>query len=235
MKIPKRKKAQFTVNLPISKKRVTVTPFDVSDELILAQAAEADDINANIEALLQVVSGCVQDDIDVSDLPTVDLEYLFLNIRAKSVGEKIELKYKFPDGVEVPVEIPIDKIKVDLGSCKNNKIKIDEDTMVVMRPPSYSIVREFIANETEEGDKFAVLRQTATCVSQLVIGEDVYQEKDLEVEDVAEWLSSLTLLEYVKVSDYVANLPVLTYTAKIIHPETNEVVMYDLRGLQDFF
>jgi len=235
MALPKRKKAQFTVTLPSSKQKIKACAFDVSDELILAQAKDSNDVNAIIDAILQVTAGCVEgQNINVEELPSVDVEYLFIVVRSKSVGENIELTYKFEDGEEVPVEIDIDKIRVDYTSCIQPQIKLDDSTMIVMKYPSMNEYRE--EEEEQEKSKYSrTIEYCARCVDQIVLEDEVYQRSDMSLQDIILWLEGLSLAEFEKVSDFVTNLPVMAYDVKIKHPKTKETHTIALRGLQDFF
>lgn len=234
MALPKIATPRFGLELPSSGKRISFRPFLVKEEKALLMAAQSEDSLAMIDAVKDVIGACCED-IDVNKLPYFDLEYLFLNIRAKSVGEIIKLEYRHSGGLNykgesceaiTPVEINLETVKVEKTEGHTNKIQIDDNLGVEMRYPNINDIKTI----TEGKDEIEML---AKCILSVYDSEDVYEPDNLQ--DSVQFLESLNTSQFSKIMQFINTMPKLkhkiTYKCKGCGQEDTVV----LEGMSDFF
>ena len=238
MPLPKISTPTYELVLPSSNKKIKYRPFLVKEEKILKLAMESQDTSTVAQAVKDVLSTCILSrGIKVDKLSTFDIEYLFLNIRGKSVGEAIEVMVTCPDDgkTQVPTSINIDEIKVNIDKEHSKDIKLDDQYSLRMRYPSMS---EFIKNnfstpsDVTVDDTFDLI---ASCVDQVYSEEESWAAADCTKKELTQFVESLNSNQFKEVEKFFDTMPKLSHTVKIINPNTkkeNEVV---LEGLQNFF
>ena len=238
MPLPKIVTPTYELELPSSGQTIKYRPFLVKEEKVLVLAMESEDTKQITNAIKAVLKSCVQTKgIKVEQLPTFDIEYLFLNIRGKSVGETLEVNIICPDDGEttVPVDIDLDLIQVEKSDDHSNKIKLDANLMMEMKYPSLD---QFIKNnfdfkeENQMDQSFALI---ATCIDKIYSEEEVWATADCTKKEVNEFLESMNSSQFKEIEKFFETMPKLQHTVQVTNPKTkvkNEVV---LEGLASFF
>ena len=221
----------YTLTVPSTKKRVKYRPFLVKEQKLLILALENDDQEQILDAITKTIQNCLHTKIKVEDMALFDIEYLFLQIRARSISEEIEMKVTCADDGETTVDVKfmVDDVKVNFPKGHTNVIKIDDDLTVEMKYPDldYFTKVNFIG---EEPDAYELV---AKCIKRVYVGEDDYSADS--VEESKKWVEGLTNAQFDKIQAFFETMPTLKHVLKVKNPKTkvaNEVV---LEGLSDFF
>ena len=238
MPLPKIATPTYELVIPSSKKKIKYRPFLVKEEKILILAMESEDTNQIANAVKNVISSCILSrGIKVEKLSTFDIEYLFLNIRGKSVGEQIEVMVTCPDDkkTKVPTSINIDSIKVQIDDKHSKDIVLDDQYTLRMKYPSLS---EFIKNNFANIDDINVddtFELIASCIEQVYSEEESFAASDCTKKELSQFLEQLNSSQFKEIEKFFDTMPKLSHTVKVTNPKTkkeNEIV---LEGLQSFF
>ena len=238
MPLPKISTPTYELELPSTGKTVKYRPFLVKEEKVLVIALESEDNKQITNAIKAVLKSCVQTrGIKVENLPTFDIEYLFLNIRGKSVGDELEVNIICPDDGEtqVPVTINLDDIKVEKSEEHTNKIKLDNSLMMEMAYPSLDqfIKNNFDFNETNQMDQsFALI---ASCIDKIYSDEEVWATADCTKKEVNEFLESMNSAQFKEIEKFFESMPKLQHNIKVTNPKTGVESDVVLEGLASFF
>ena len=234
MALPKPVRPEYTTKLPSTGKTVKFVPFSVKEEKVLILASESKDMDEIANAITNVLESCVTSpNFQVKDLALYDIELLFLKTRAKSVGEKLEVRVTDPndDTYTVPHEIDVDKITVKTTKGHSDTIKLGPDTVVKMRYPGIDFFVEGVPLNTIT-NRIDVASQ---CVEQIAVGEEVYNREDMQEGEAQEWLEGLTSTQFNKVMDFFQTMPRLSHSFTLKNKNTGEPFTITLEGLSDFF
>ena len=238
MPLPKIATPSYELVIPSSKKKVKFRPFLVKEEKILILAMESQDNTQIASAVKDVISNCILTrGIKVDKLSTFDIEYLFLNIRGKSIGEDVEVMVTCPDDgkTQVPTRIMLDDIKIQISDDHNQDIKLDDEYTLRMKYPSLD---EFIKNNFNAGgdinvdDTFDLI---SSCIEQVYSEEESWAASDCTKKELSQFVEQLNSSQFKEIEKFFDTMPKLSHTVKVINPNTkkeNEVV---LEGLQSFF
>ena len=238
MPLPKIATPTYELELPSTGKSIKYRPFLVKEEKVLVIALESEDTKQITNAIKAVLKNCVlTKGIKVENLPTFDIEFLFLNIRGKSVGEEIEVNIVCPDDGEtnVPVFIDLDSIQVQKDDDHTNQIKLDDDLMMEMKYPS---LEQFIKNnfDFQEGNQMdQSFELIATCIDKIYNEDEVWATADCTKKEVKDFLESMNSSQFKEIEKFFESMPKLKHTIEVTNPNTkvtNEVV---LEGLASFF
>ena len=238
MPLPKIATPTYELELPSTQKPIHYRPFLVKEEKLLVLALESENTKEITTAIKNVIKSCIKTrGIKVETLPTFDIEFLFLNIRGKSVGEDIEVNLICPDDgkTQVPVTINIDDVKIQRTEGHTNKIKLDSSLMMEMKYPSLS---EFIKNNfdfKEENVMDQSFELIATCIDKIYNEEEVWAAADCTKKEITTFLDSMNSSQFKEIEKFFETMPKLSHQVKITNPNTNvesEVVM---EGLSSFF
>ena len=208
---------EYTLIIPSSKKEIKYRPFLVKEEKILLLAMESEKTEEIIDATKRIIENCVYGDINVGEMPTFDIEYIFLQLRAKAKGEVIDLKYKCPKcESEIPIAINIDDIKViEKGNEHNKDIKLNEELGVMMKYPNLSLQSK-IAGATEGKPEIEGLFETLTaCIDYIYDKETTYPSKDHTKKEMTDFLESLTDTQFQKLSKFFETSPALRHEVEL--------------------
>ena len=230
----------YELTLPSTGKKLKYRPFLVKEEKLLILALESKNQAEITNSVKDVLRECViTKGIKIDDLPTFDIEYLFLNIRAKSIGEDINLIVTCPDDkeTEVKVTVYVDEIEVVKSKDHNKDIKLDKDMTLRMRYPSLS---QFIENnfDTEDESKTTVdktFQLIADCMDTVFTKEDAWDSKDYTPDERLNFIEQLSSKQFKDVEKFFATMPKLSHTIEVINPNTKEKSSIVLEGLADFF
>ena len=238
MPLPKIVTPTYELELPSSGQTIKYRPFLVKEEKVLVLAMESEDTKQITNAIKAVLKSCVQTKgIKVEQLPTFDIEYLFLNIRGKSVGETLEVNIICPDDGEttVAVDIDLDLIQVEKSDDHSNKIKLDANLMMEMKYPSLD---QFIKNnfdfkeENQMDQSFALI---ATCIDKIYSEEEVWATADCTKKEVNEFLESMNSSQFKEIEKFFETMPKLQHTVEVTNPKTKVKSEVLLEGLASFF
>ena len=238
MPLPKITTPTYELELPSTEKKVRYRPFLVKEEKVLLIALESEDTKEITNAIRAVIKSCVLTrGIKVETLPTFDIEYLFLNIRGKSVGEVIEVNLICPDdGVtEVKKNIPIDDIKIQRTDGHTNQIKLDDNIMMELKYPSLD---QFIKNNFDfaEGNQMdQSFELIGTCIDKIYTEEEVWTASDCTKKELTEFLESMNSSQFKEIENFFETMPKLTHTIKVKNPNTEKENDVVLEGLASFF
>jgi len=238
MPLPKIATPTYELELPSTGEPIQYRPFLVKEEKILVIALESEDTKQITTAIKGVIKNCIKTKgIKVEQLPTFDIEFLFLNIRGKSVGEEIELNIVCPDDgeTEVPVSINIDDIKIQKDEEHDNKIKIGDDLMMVMKYPS---LEQFIKNNFDFEDKNAMDQSfdlIAACIESICSEEEVWAAGDCTKKEINEFLESMNSSQFKGIEKFFETMPKLSHTVSVTNPATKVKSDVVLEGLASFF
>jgi hypothetical protein len=237
MPLPKISTPTYELELPSTGKKIKYRPFLVKEEKILIIAMESEDEKQITSAIKDVISSCIiSRGVKVDQLSTFDIEYLFLNIRGKSVGEEVEVMVTCPDdGVtQVPTVINLDDIKVQKGEGHTRDIKLDEDLVLRMKYPSLNefIKTNFGGEEITVDNTFDLI---ASCVEQVYSEEESWSASDCTKKELREFLEQLSSRQFKEIETFFETMPKLSHTIKVNNPKTGVDSEVVLEGLTAFF
>jgi len=238
MPLPKISTPLYELELPSTGETIQYRPFLVKEEKLLVIALESEDTKQITTAIKSVIKNCINTkNIKVESLPTFDIEYLFLNIRGKSVGEEIEVNIICPDDGEtqVPVQINLDDIKVQKDEEHTNRIKIDDNIMMEMKYPSLD---QFIKNNFDFSGKNAMdqsFELIASCIDKIYTEDEVWSTADVTKKELNEFLESMNSSQFKDIEKFFETMPKLSHTIKVNNPNTEVESEVVLEGLASFF
>jgi len=235
MALPKIDSPIFTLKLPSSqgKKSIKYRPFTVKEEKILLIASQSQEESDLIDSIKQIINNCLQTKLDVDDLPTYDIEYIFKHLRAKSVNNIIELSIKDEDDDEYyDVKIDLDDVEVHFDPEHVYLIEINKDISITMKDPSYKLVQK-IANHKKEDE--AILEMVISCIKEVLIGkDDVVLMEDHTKKEQEEFVNSLSSQTMRDIEKFMNTLPKLSHKIKYTRQDGTEVERV-IEGMQSFF
>ena len=236
MALPKLDLPIYELVLPSTKKKVKYRPFLVKEEKVLLIALESNDEKNIKEAIVQLLKGCIQTRLKVENLSIFDLEYLFLNIRAVSVGEQVEMKITCTDDgeTEVGYTLNLQDVAVNFPKGHNNKIMLTDTTGVIMKYPSFD--RFIDSNFTGKGvNQENVLNIIAESIDQIFQGDEVFDQSTTSPKEFLQFVESLTNEQLTKIQEFFETAPRLEHSFKIKNPKTGVESEYTISGLNNFF
>lgn len=235
MSLPKPVRPEYSTTIPSSGKKIKYQPFSVREEKVLILAAESGEQDEITNAIINTLERCITSpsDFKVSELALFDIEYLFLKTRSKSAGEKITVMVTDPNDSSYSVqhEIDIDKIKVVKNPDHTDLIDISEGVKLKMKYPGIDFFNEGVNIE----DVNKGIKTISMCISQIVVGEDVYNSVDMTPSEIEEWLEGLTTEQFGKISQFFMTMPKLSHKLTLKNKKSGEDFTVVLEGLQDFF
>ena len=236
MALPKLNTPTYELEVPSTDEKIKYRPFLVKEEKILMIAMESKDNAQIINAVKDIVSSCTFGKLNVATMPMFDMEYIFLNIRAKSVGEISKLKVLCPDDKKTyaSVELDLTKVEVQVGDDHSNKIELTDDMGIIM---TYPTIDSFLESGIETVNASNMLDVVGSCVLQIYEqkGEKVYQAKDQTKKELTEFIESMNSGQFRKLQSFFDTMPKLKHTIKVKNPKTKKTSDVTLSGLNDFF
>ena len=240
MPLPKIATPSYELELPSTGKTIQYRPFLVKEEKLLVIALESEDIKQITNAIKAVIRACVlTKGIKVETLPTFDIEYLFLNIRGKSVGEDIVVNITCPDDekTQVSVNINLDDIKVKKPEGHSNQIKLDNDLMMELKYPSLNefIKNNFDPNDLSKNPMEQSFDLVGSCIDKIYNQDEVWAAADCTKKEISDFLDSMNSSQFKEVENFFESMPKLSHTVKITNPNTKVESDIVLEGLASFF
>lgn len=238
MPLPKIVTPTYELELPSTGQTIKYRPFLVKEEKVLVMAMETEDTKEITNAVKTVIKNCIETrGIKVETLPTFDIEYIFLNIRSKSVGEEVEVNIICPDDgeTEVPVSINVDEIKVIKSDNHKNQIKLDDSVMMQLKYPSLD---QFIKNNFDISGNSNIDQSfdlIASCIDKIYTEEEVWTSSDVTKKEMVEFLDQLNTSQFKEIEEFFNTMPKLSHKLKITNPKTGVESEVVLEGLSSFF
>ena len=241
MPLPKINTPTYELTLPSNRKKVRYRPFLVREEKILVLALESEDQKQITDAIIQIIGDClITKNIDVTKLPTFDIEYLFLNVRSKSVGESVEVNITCPDDGKTKVEtsINIDDIKVVKSKDHKLIVQLDEKYSMKLKYPSLDqfIENNFDFEMAEPNESVsAAMSMLSSCIDMIYDQEESWDASESTKEELDEFIDQLNTKQFQQVEEFFRTMPKLSHTLKVTNPQTGVESEVVLEGLASFF
>jgi len=238
MPLPKISTPTYEVELPSTGETIQYRPFLVKEEKVLVIALESEDTKQITNAIKTVIKNCIlSKGVKVETLPTFDIEYLFLNIRGKSVGEEIDVNVICPDDEQTTttVSINLDDIKVQKNEEHTNKIRIDKSIMMEMKYPS---LEQFIKNNFDFSDANAMdqsFELIASCIDKIYTEDEVWSAADVTKKELNQFLEQMNSSQFKEIEKFFETMPKLSHKVKVTNPKTSVESEVVLEGLASFF
>ena len=241
MPLPKINTPTYELTLPSNKKKIKYRPFLVREEKILVLALESEDQKQITDAIIQIIGDClITKNIDVTKLPTFDIEYLFLNVRSKSVGESVEVNITCPDDGKTKVEtsINIDDIKVVKSKDHKLIVKLDDKYSMKLKYPSLDqfVENNFDFEMAEPNESVsAAMSMLSSCIDMIYDEEESWDASESTKEELDEFIDQLNTKQFQEVEEFFKTMPKLSHTLKVTNPQTGVESEVVLEGLASFF
>ena len=233
MGLPKLNNANYELSLPSTGATIKYRPFLVKEQKALMIAQESEDDKVIENTFAQIITDCVEDKVDPYKMPMFDIEYVFLKIRSKSVGEIAELRVTCPDDEEtkVNVSIPLEEVDVQMTKDHTNVISLTDDINVIMRYPCLGDMKGFNAL----GETKSLFEMVKRCIHEVHDGKEVYRRVDMSEKDLEDFIDSMSSKNFESVGEFFSSMPKLSYDLEVENPKTKVKSVIPIEGLQSFF
>jgi hypothetical protein len=234
MALPKLETPVYELEQPSTGEKIKYRPFLVKEQKVLMMASESNDDKQVKEALAGLISGCTFQKVDPYKLPLFDIEFLFLRIRGKSVGEKIDLSLLCPDDNETRVNksINLEEIGVNMKVDHTNEINITDNIKIVMRYPTLNDMTDITADANDVEDVFSLIKR---CVHEIHDEEKVYNKVDMSNSELEEFVDSLTADQFGELTKFFETMPKVQHSVEVTNPKTKKKGEVVIEGIQSFF
>ena len=232
MSLPVINTPTYELEVPSTKEQLKYRPFLVKEEKILLMAMEEEDTKHMVNAVRTIVDNCTFKTLKVNKMPMFDLEYVFLNIRAKSVGEVAKVQVLCPDDLKtyVEVDIPLEDILVKFQKGHTNLIKLNDEITIEMAYPTFEMLESFDSEDTK-----AIFDLIGKCVERIIDGETIHERADFNKKELTEFLDSLNTKQFADMQKFFETMPKLSHDVEFTNPKTKKKHIKTLEGLNSFF
>jgi hypothetical protein len=232
MALPKLQNPTYETELPSSGEKIKYRPFLIKEQKILMMAQESEDQKEIMDAMAQLINACTFSKIDANTAPLFDIEYLFLKIRGKSVGEKVKVKVTCPDDkkTKVPVTIDLKDIAIQVDASHTNELKISDNIKMIMKYPVLGDVSA-AGDASETNQIFNIMNQ---CVHEVHDGDTIYHRVDMSDSDLTEFVDSFTGNQFEMVTQFFETMPKLRHAVNVTNPKTKVKSEVLIEGLEAF-
>ena len=233
MALPKLETPVYTLNLPSTDEEVKFRPFLVKEQKRIMMAQESDDVNETIDTINQLISDCTFNKIDTKKLAMFDAEYIFLQVRSKSVGSKVELNITCPDDKETKVAhtVDLDEINVAMFDDHTNEVQLTENIKVFFRYPLLSTFTKYASKTNTTDMMFKLIEE---CVEEVHYHDEVTNRVDMSEKDLSEFIDSLSTEQFAKMTKFFETMPRLRHKIEVKNPKTEVTSEVILEGIQSF-
>jgi hypothetical protein len=243
MALPKLDVPIFTIDLPLSKTKLRYRPFLVKEEKLILIAVESDDEKTIMDTIKQIINNCCLDDVDTETLPITDLEYFFLHLRARSIGEIVDLQYKCNNKVKddageevecgnnVKLKVNILEIEPTFNDKHTNKIELTDKLGIVMKYPNFATIDKVKSNNDVE----QILGIIMNCVDYIYDEDSIYYRKDISDEELTEFIENLTQKQFAKVQEFFETVPSIKKELDFKCNKCGYQEKILIEGIQNFF
>ena len=236
MALPKLTTPTYELEIPSTDEKIKYRPFLVKEEKILMLAMESNAASDITQAVKDIVSECTFNKVNISNMPMFDVEYIFLQIRSKSVGEVSKLRLLCPDDNKTyaNIELDLNEVKVQVGEDHTNKIELGNGMGMIM---TYPTIDSFMETGLEKITASNMLDVIGSCILQIYEnkGEKVYEAKDQTKKELNEFIEQLSSQQFKQIQEFYDTMPKLKHTIKVKNPTTKKTSEMTLQGLNDFF
>lgn len=237
MSLPKIDLPIFNLQLKSEDKKIRFRPFLVKEEKLLIMALESGEYEQIVDTIKQVINNCVLDDVDLDSLPMFEVENIFLNLRARSMGEKVEVTYVCQNvvdekkcGAEMDLEVDLLKTALDMKSV-DPVIKLTDKIGIKMKFPTFEVARSVNAQKNAD----LAMKIIRECTEYIFDPEQTYKTEDVSEEEFEEFINNMTQDQFAKIRDFFNNIPKLTYSGQVQCPRCKKEHEVFLEGILDFF
>jgi len=233
MALPQLNTATYELKLPSTGKTIKYRPFLVKEQKILMLAQESEDEKQIERAFADIISSCTFEKLNPYKMPLFDVEYIFLRIRGKSVGEKVKLNVLCPDDekTRVDVEINLEDVGVLTSDNHTNEIELTKDIKIVMKYPTLSDMTGF----SGKGEVLSIFEMIKNCVHEIHSGEEIYNSVDISSKELDEFIGNMSTQNFEEVSKFFETMPKLQHVIKVKNPKTKKTGEVTIEGMQSFF
>jgi hypothetical protein len=243
MALPKLDVPIFTIDLPLSKTKLRYRPFLVKEEKLLLIAMESDDEKTIMDTIKQIINNCCLDDVDTETLPITDLEYFFLHLRARSIGEIVDLQYKCNNKVKddageevecgnnVKLKVNVLEIEPTFNDKHTNKIELTDKLGIIMKYPNFATIDKVKSNNDVE----QILGIIMNCVDYIYDEDSIYYRKDISDEELTEFIENLTQKQFAKVQEFFETVPSIKKELDFKCNKCGYQEKILIEGIQNFF
>ena len=231
MPLPEIVTPTYTLTVPSTKKKIKYRPFLVKEQKTLIIAMESQDQEQILDSLKTILSNCINTKIKLEDMALFDIEYIFLQVRARSISEEIEMKVRCPDDgeTEVNINFKVDDVKVNFPRGHKNVIKLTDDITLEMKYPNL----EYFTKVNFAKEKVDAYDLVAQCMKRVYVGTE--DNGDFTFKEARDWVETLTNEQFTKIQNFFNTMPTLKHTLKVTNPKTKKVNDIIIEGLADFF
>jgi len=232
MALPRIDTPTYQLTLPSTQQKIDFRPFLVREQKIIMMAQESQDEKQMVRAMSDLVTSCTFNKFDVNKLPIFDVEYMFLKIRGKSIGETVELNLMCPDDGEtqVPTKINLEDIEVSMTVGHSNMIDITDNIKLQLRYPIYSDATQVGGLEQSDG----VFKLLTRCIDKIIYGDQEYNRVDISDKEIEEFIDQLNTDQFNRIVEFFNTMPKLRHVVQITNPKTKVKSEVVLEGLQNF-
>ena len=232
MALPKLENPTYEVELPSNNNKIKYRPFLVKEQKLLMLAQESEDQKEIVQAMASLINSCTFGEIDATTSPIFDVEFLFLRIRGKSVGEKVKVKVTCPDDkkTKVPVTIDLKDIAIQVDASHTNELKISDNIKMIMKYPVLGDVSA-AGDASETNQIFNIMNQ---CVHEVHDGDTIYHRVDMSDSDLTEFIDSFTGTQFEMVTQFFETMPKLRHAVNVTNPKTKVKSEVLIEGLESF-
>ena len=232
MALPRIDTPTYQLTLPSTQQKIDFRPFLVKEQKIIMMAQESQDEKQMVRAMSDLVTSCTFNKFDVNKLPIFDVEYMFLKIRGKSIGETVELNLMCPDDGEtqVPTKINLEDIEVSMTVGHSNMIDITDNIKLQLRYPIYSDATQVGGLEQSDG----VFKLLTRCIDKIIYGDQEYNRVDISDKEIEEFIDQLNTDQFNRIVEFFNTMPKLRHVVQITNPKTKVKSEVVLEGLQNF-
>ena len=234
MALPKLDTPVYELEQPSTGETIKYRPFLVKEQKILMMAQESKDEVQVRDALANLISGCTFKAVDPYKIPIFDMEYLFLRIRGKSVGEKVDLKLLCPDDNETFIDktINLEEIGVNMKVGHTNEVEITDKVKITLNYPTLNDVVDMGQDMDSSEDVFKMIKR---CVHEIHDGDKVYNKVDISDSELEEFIDSLTSQQFEKITNFFDTMPKVQHSVEVTNPKTKKKGEIVIEGIQSFF
>ena len=232
MALPRIDTPTYQLTLPSTQQKIDFRPFLVREQKIIMMAQESQDEKQMVRAMSDLVTSCTFNKFDVNKLPIFDVEYMFLKIRGKSIGETVELNLMCPDDGEtqVPTKINLEEIEVSMTVGHSNMIDITDNIKLQLRYPIYSDATQVGGLDQSDG----VFKLLTRCIDKIIYGDQEYNRVDITDKEIEEFIDQLNTDQFNNIVEFFNTMPKLRHVVQITNPKTKIKSEVVLEGLQNF-
>ena len=234
MALPKLNNATYELTLQSTGVQIKYRPFLVKEQKALMIAQESGDEKIMQDAFAQIISDCVLDDVEPYKMPIFDVEFIFLRIRGKSVGEKVTLNLLCPDDekTRVDVEIDLEEVGIQMKKDHTNVIKLTKDIKMIM---NYPCLRDMTLTAVDDSRVETMFKLIKQCVYEIHDGKDIYNRVDISEKELEEFLNNMSNDNLENITEFFETMPKLVHVIEVKNPKTKKKVQIPIEGMQSFF